>query len=56
MIILATPQSDSGQIDEENLENHVEYIITEGLAKGEGVIVTTGSMRGDDLDRTQKGS
>ena len=43
-VILATPQSEYGQIDEENLENHVEYIFTEGLSKGKGVIITTGSM------------
>lgn len=29
---------------EERLQKHVKYIITEGLSKGNGAIVTTGSM------------
>ena len=42
--ILATPQNDNGEIAVDRLEKHVDYIITEGLSKGSGVIVTTGSM------------
>jgi len=42
--ILATPQTDTGEIAEDRLQKHVDYIITEGLSKGEGAIVTTGSM------------
>jgi dihydrodipicolinate synthase/N-acetylneuraminate lyase len=42
--ILATPQTNRGEVSKDKLEKHVDYIITEGLSKGSGAIVTTGSM------------
>jgi len=42
--IMVTPFTDEGEISEERLRNHVDFLIEGGLKKGNGVIVTTGSM------------
>jgi len=42
--IMVTPFTDEGEISEERLRNHVNFLIENGLKKGNGVIVTTGSM------------
>ncbi len=42
--IMVTPFTDEGELSEERLRNHVDFMIKGGFTKGNGVIMTTGSM------------
>ncbi len=42
--IMVTPFTDEGEVSEERLQDHVNFLIKGGLRTGNGVIVTTGSM------------
>lgn len=42
--IMVTPYTDEGEVSEERLRNHINFLIEGGLTRGNGAIVTTGSM------------
>lgn len=42
--IMATPFTDEGEVSEERLRNHINFMIEGGLTRGTGTIVSTGSM------------